>query len=56
MLFGYNIAIQALDYHLALIGCMNHAVLAFIQTDVLAHLGITILIFWKQSTEATPAA
>lgn len=56
MLFGYNIAIQALDYHLALIGCMNHAVLAFIQTDVLAYLGIASLILWEQGAEAAPAA
>ena len=44
MLLGYYIAVQALNYHLAPIGCMNHAVLAFIQADVLAYLGIAILI------------
>lgn len=33
---------------------MNHTVLAFIQSDNLAYLGITIL--WKQGTEAAPAA
>ena len=37
ILLGYDIAIQALNYHLAFIGCMNHAVLAFIQSDVLAY-------------------
>ena len=37
ILLGYDIAIQALNYHLAFIGCMNHAVLAFIQADVLAY-------------------
>ena len=56
ILLGYDIAIQALNYHLAFIGCMNHAVLAFIQADVLAYLGIASLILWKQGTEATPAA
>ena len=56
VLLGYDIAIQALNNHLAFIGCMNHAVLAFIQTDVLAYLGIASLILWKQGTEAAPAA
>ena len=37
ILLGYDIAIQALNYHLAFIGCMNHTVLAFIQTDVSWH-------------------
>ena len=55
ILLGYDIAIQALNYHLALIGCMNHAVLAFIQSDVLAYLGIASLILWKQGTEAAQA-
>ena len=54
ILLGYDIAIQALNYHLAFIGCMNHAVLAFIQADVLAYLGIASLILWKQGTEAAP--
>ena len=45
-----------LNYYLAFIGCMNHAVLAFIQADVLADLGIASLILWKQGTEAAPAA
>ena len=56
ILLGNDIAIQALNYHFAFIGCMNHTVLAFIQSDVLAYLGISILILWKQGTEATPAA
>ena len=56
VLLGYDIAVQALNYHLAFIGCMNHAVLAFIQADVLANLGIASLILWKQGTEAAPAA
>ena len=56
ILLGYYIAVQALNYHLAFIGCMNYAILAFIQSDVLAYLGIASLILWKQGTEATPAA
>ena len=56
VLLGYDIAIQALNYHLAFIGCMNHAVLAFIQADILAYLDIASLILWKQGTEAAPAA
>ena len=56
MLLGYDIAIQALNYHLAFIGCMNHAVLAFIQTDILTHLGIAILVLWKQSAELVKVA
>ena len=55
MLLGNDIAVQALNYYLALIGCMHHAVLAFIQLNVLAYLGIAILILWKQGTEAAPA-
>ena len=47
ILLGYDIAIQALNYHLAFIGCMNHAVLAFIQSNVLAYLGIASLILWE---------
>ena len=43
ILLGYDIAIQALNYHLALIGRMNHAVLAFIQSDVLAYLGVSVI-------------
>ena len=56
VLLGYDIAIQALNYHLSFIGCMNHTVLAFIQADVLSYLGIASLILWKQGTEAAPAA
>ena len=56
VLLGYYIAIQALNYHLAFICCMNYAILAFIQSDVLAYLGIAILILWEQGTEAAPAA
>ena len=56
ILLGYDIAIQALNYHFTFIGCMNHAVLAFIQSDVLAYLGIASLILWKQGTEAAPTA
>ena len=56
MLLGYDIAIQSLNYHLAFIGCMNHAVLTFIQSDILAYLGIASLILLKQGTEAAPAA
>ena len=37
ILLGYDIAIQALNYHLAFIGCMNHAVLAFIQSDAITY-------------------
>ena len=33
ILLGYDIAVQALNYYLAFIGCMNHAVLAFILSD-----------------------
>ena len=54
VLLGYDIAIQTLNNHLAFIGCMNHAVLAFIQADVLTHLSIAILILRKQGTEAAP--
>ena len=56
VLLGYDIAIQALNYHLAFIGCMNHTVFAFIQADVLAYLGIACLILWKQGMEAAPTA
>lgn len=55
MLFGYNVAIQALNNNLALICSMNHTVLAFIQSDAFAYLGIAILILRKQGTEAAPA-
>ena len=55
VLLGYYIAVQALNYHLTFIGCMNHAVFAFIQADVLANLGIASLILWKQGAEAAPA-
>ena len=40
ILLGYDIAIQSLNYHLAFIGCMNHAVPAIIQTDVLTTLAL----------------
>ena len=40
ILLGCDIAIQSLNYHLAFIGCMNHAVLALIQSDILAYLDI----------------
>ena len=35
ILLGYDIAIQALNYNLAFIGCMNHAVITFIQEDII---------------------
>ena len=53
VLLSYDIAIQSLNYHLALIGSMHHTVLAIIQADVLAYLGIASLILWKQGAEAT---
>ena len=37
ILLSYDIAIQALNNHLAFIGYMNHAVLVFIQSDFLAY-------------------
>ena len=40
ILLGYDIAIQALNYYLAFIGCMNYAVLSFIQADVLAYAAV----------------
>ena len=56
ILLGDDIAIQALNYYLAFIGGMNHAVLAFIQAYVLTYLGIANLILRKQGAEAAPAA
>ena len=56
MLLGYDIAIQALNYYLAFIGCMDHTVLAFVQPDVIAYFGIAILILCEQGAEAAPAA
>ena len=56
ILLGYDIAIQALNYYLAFISCMNHAVLAFIQSDILTYLGIASLILCEQGTEAAPTA
>ena len=53
MLYGYDIAIQSLNYHLAFIGCMNRTVLAFIQSNILACLDIAILILWDQGAEVT---
>ena len=47
ILLGNDIAIQALDYHLAFIGCMDHTVLAFIQADIITKLGIANLIICK---------
>ena len=37
ILLVYDIAIQVLNYHLTFIGCMNYAVLAFIQSDALTY-------------------
>lgn len=44
LLHGYNVTIQALDYHLTLIGCMDNAVLAFIQSNIFTNFGIAIFI------------
>lgn len=47
---------SATIYHpLTLICSMNHAVPAFIESDVIAHLGIAILILilWEQDEEAS---
>ena len=44
ILLGNDIAIQALNYHLTFIGYMNHAVLAFIQSDAFIKLKFTCLI------------
>ena len=52
ILLGYYVAIQAQNYDLAFISCMNHAVLAFIQADILTYLGIATLILQKQGTKA----
>ena len=43
ILFGYDIAIQALNYYLAFIGCMNHAVVAIVETYVFAYLGVSVI-------------
>ena len=54
ILLGYYVAIQAQNYDLAFISCMNHAVLAFIQADILTYLGIATLILQKQGTKGCP--
>ena len=56
MLFGYDVAIQALNYHLAFIGCMNHAVFAVVEEDVLANLGVAVIVLREEGAEAAPAA
>ena len=42
MVFCHNIAIQAVNHDLALISCMNHTILAFIQSNVFAYFSIAI--------------
>ena len=42
MLFCHNIAIQAVNHDLALISGVDHAVLAIVQSNVFAYLGIAI--------------
>ena len=56
ILLSHNIPIQALHNYLTLIGCMNHAVVAIEEADVVAHHCIASLVLWEQSMEATPTA
>ena len=35
---------------------MNHAVLAVVETDILAYLGVAVLVLREEGTEAAPAA
>ena len=56
MLFCHNVTIQALNYHLTFIGCMDNTVLAFIQSNVFAYFGIAIFVLREEGAEAALAA
>lgn len=56
MLLGYDVAVQALDYYLGLISSVDHAVLAIVEADIFANLGVAVFVLWKQGAETAPAA
>ena len=56
MLLGYDVAIQALNHDLGFISCVDYAVMAVVEADVFANLGVAVFVLWKQGAEAPPAA
>ena len=56
ILLGYDIAIQALNHDLGFVGGVDHAVMAVVEADVFANLGVTVFVLWKQGAEAPPTA
>ena len=56
MLFGYDVAIQALNYHLAFIGDVDYAVLAVIEADFFTYLGVAVIVLREEGAKAAPAA
>lgn len=56
MLLGYDVAIQALNHDLGLISSVDHAVLAVVEADAFAYLGIAVFVLCEEGTEAAPAA
>ena len=56
MLLGYDVAVQALNYYLGFIGGMDYTVMAVVEADVLAYLGVAVIVLREERAEATPAA
>ena len=56
MLLGYDVAIQALNHDLGFICCVDYAVMAVVEADVFANLGVAVFVLWKQGAEAPPTA
>ena len=43
MLLGYEVAIQDMNYHLAFICGVDYALVAVVETNVLAYLGVSVI-------------
>lgn len=56
MLLGYDVAIQAMNHDLGFIGGMDYTVMAVVEADVLAYLGVAVIVLREERAETAPAA
>ena len=56
VLLGYDVAIQTQNHDLGFICGVDLLVLAFVEADILAYLGVAVCVLWKEGMETAPAA
>ena len=55
MLLGYDVAIQALNHDLGFVSYMDNTVLAVVEADVFAYLGISVFVLREEDAKAAEA-